>query len=190
MTGSWLIIGMIASILLLLTFALNMAWTAVRLRRTNNRVQRTIVGTPQEAPFAGLSGLLQKLGERLRRFYAPSSLDHLRSMIQFSGFNPHRTLPILLGAKLVMMLLIFGIAGFAAYFTEVFQIRLVILGAGVIFGIMGPEWISIAIVRRRFSAAIDRGTPDALDLLVVCSEAGMGLESALERVSERDATRE
>jgi tight adherence protein C len=28
------------------------------------------------------------------------------------------------------------------------------------------------------------GTPDTIDLLVVCSEAGMGLESALERVAQ------
>jgi tight adherence protein C len=40
------------------------------------------------------------------------------------------------------------------------------------------------VLRRRFNAAIRRGTPDMIDLLVVCSEAGMGLESALERVAE------
>jgi tight adherence protein C len=39
------------------------------------------------------------------------------------------------------------------------------------------------VLRRRFNAAIRRGTPDTIDLLVVCSEAGMGLESALERVA-------
>jgi tight adherence protein C len=41
----------------------------------------------------------------------------------------------------------------------------------------------LGILRRRFTATIAQGTPDALDLLVVCTEAGMGLESALERVS-------
>jgi tight adherence protein C len=40
------------------------------------------------------------------------------------------------------------------------------------------------VLRRRFNAAIRRGTPDTIDLLVVCSEAGMGLESALERVAQ------
>jgi tight adherence protein C len=39
-------------------------------------------------------------------------------------------------------------------------------------------------LRRRFDAAIRLGTPDAIDLLVVCSEAGMGLESGLERIAE------
>jgi tight adherence protein C len=40
------------------------------------------------------------------------------------------------------------------------------------------------ILRRRFDAAIRLGTPDTIDLLVVCSEAGMGLESGLERVAK------
>ena len=43
--------------------------------------------------------------------------------------------------------------------------------------------IDLSVLRRRFNAAIRRGTPDTIDLLVVCSEAGMGLESALERVA-------
>ena len=40
------------------------------------------------------------------------------------------------------------------------------------------------LLKRRFDAAIRLGTPDAIDLLVVCSEAGLGLESALLRVAE------
>lgn len=48
---------------------------------------------------------------------------------------------------------------------------------------MGPRLV-LSVLRRRFNAAIRRGTPDTIDLLVVCSEAGMGLESALERVAE------
>jgi tight adherence protein C len=48
---------------------------------------------------------------------------------------------------------------------------------------MGPRLV-LLVMRRRFDAAIRLGTPDMIDLLVVCSEAGMGLESGLERVSQ------
>ncbi len=54
---------------------------------------------------------------------------------------------------------------------------------GVVIGIMGPRLI-LSSLKRRFAAAVRRGTPDAIDLLVVCSEAGMGLESAVARVAE------
>jgi tight adherence protein C len=48
---------------------------------------------------------------------------------------------------------------------------------------MGPR-LFLSVMRRRFNAAIRLGTPDTIDLLVVCSEAGMGLESGLARVAE------
>jgi tight adherence protein C len=60
--------------------------------------------------------------------------------------------------------------------------KLIIVFLALPLGLMGPDWI-IAFLRRPYLAALRRGVPDALDLLVVCSEAGMGLESALEHVS-------
>jgi tight adherence protein C len=52
----------------------------------------------------------------------------------------------------------------------------------VIAAIMGPRLV-LGLVRRQFNAAIQSGTPDAIDLLVVCCEAGMGLEAGLDRVT-------
>jgi len=43
-------------------------------------------------------------------------------------------------------------------------------------------WLRIRIARRR--ERIFKGFPDALDLLVVCVEAGMGVDSAINRVAE------
>ncbi len=49
-------------------------------------------------------------------------------------------------------------------------------------GLYGPNlWLSSRIRRRQ--RAIERGLPDALDLLVTCVEAGLGLDAALVRVS-------
>jgi tight adherence protein C len=43
-------------------------------------------------------------------------------------------------------------------------------------------WLSLKIARRKEALTI--GLPDALDLLVVCAEAGMGLDAAMKRVGE------
>jgi tight adherence protein C len=51
------------------------------------------------------------------------------------------------------------------------------------FGMMLPNmWVSSRIAERR--TLIDRGLPDALDLMVTCVEAGLGLDAAMLRVSE------
>ena len=48
---------------------------------------------------------------------------------------------------------------------------------------MLPNWV-MGLIRRPYQAALRRGIPDALDLMVVCAEAGLGLELAVERVAQ------
>nr|WP_255574998.1 type II secretion system F family protein [Caldovatus aquaticus] len=54
--------------------------------------------------------------------------------------------------------------------------------AGLVAGIFGPNW-AVGFLRRPFQKKLQRGLPDALDLLVVCAEAGLGMETAIERVA-------
>jgi tight adherence protein C len=55
-------------------------------------------------------------------------------------------------------------------------------GAAVMAGVVAPALVLERRVRGR-QARLRRGLPDALDLLVVCSEAGLGLKAGLQRVS-------
>ena len=52
---------------------------------------------------------------------------------------------------------------------------------------MVPESI-LSMLRRSYANSLRRGLPDALDLLVICAEAGLGLESAIEQVSQEMRT--
>ena len=60
--------------------------------------------------------------------------------------------------------------------------RAVPLVLGMAIGTFMPNWL-LALAIRTHQDALRKGLPDALDLLVVCAEAGLGLESALERVA-------
>jgi len=67
----------------------------------------------------------------------------------------------------------FGVAGDSL-------ILLIVMAAGL--GYMGPnEFIQVLIKRRR--KRIARALPNALDLLVVCVESGLGLDQAIMQVS-------
>jgi tight adherence protein C len=60
---------------------------------------------------------------------------------------------------------------------------LFIFGGALLVGILLPEfWILWRISVRQ--TRIRRGLPDALDLLVICVEAGLGLDQAILRVSQ------
>jgi tight adherence protein C len=156
----------------------------LHIRALNTRVSKAVMGVPgQSAPFQDMTGWLSSLGMRYRRFYSSENLEQLRTILQSSGFNHHRAMPILIGGKTVSMFLFPIIALFVAQLFGTSDDLLIFTAIGAVIGIMGPRLI-LSVLRRRFNAAIRRGTPDMIDLLVVCSEAGMGLESALERVAE------
>ena len=157
----------------------------IHIRALNARVLNAVMGfSDQSVPFQDMTGWFSSLGMRYRRFYAPENLEQLRTILQSSGFNHHRTLPIWIGVKTVSMYFVPIIAFCAAQlFGEPLTDVLIFTLIGVVIGIMGPR-LFLSVLRRQFDAAIRLGTPDTIDLLVVCSEAGMGLESGLERVAE------
>jgi tight adherence protein C len=177
--------SLVAITITLATVTLVLIIYELHIRALNMRVSAAVMGVPgRSAPFRDMTGWLSSLGMRYRRFYSEDNLEQLRTIVHSSGFNPHRTLPIWIGIKTVSMFLFPIIGLFVAQFLgKSLTDGLILVLVGVVIGIMGPRLI-LSVLRRRFNAAIRLGTPDMIDLLVVCSEVGMGLESALERVAQ------
>ena len=143
-------------------------------------------GPVDTSALGAMRRLLHWIGATIRgrtSLYSEKDVAALESMIASAGFQPRALLPVLLGIKVVavvavpLVALLYGeAAGLSGRDTALMGLF------AIPFGLLGPDWI-IGFARRPFLAALRRGVPDALDLLVVCSEAGMGLESALEHVS-------
>nr|WP_244608037.1 type II secretion system F family protein [Bradyrhizobium vignae] len=157
----------------------------MHIRALDVRVSNAVMGVAgRSAPFQDMTGWFSSLGMRYRRFYAEENLDQLRAILQSAGFNHRRALPTWIGVKAVSMFLCPIIAGGGAQLLgKPLLDVLVFTLIGMAVGIVGPRLI-LAALKRRFDAAIRLGTPDMIDLLVVCSEAGMGLESGLARVAQ------
>jgi tight adherence protein C len=68
------------------------------------------------------------------------------------------------------------------FFVEATSVRLVFLAGAFILGWRCPEAVlsRLAALRR---VHLETGIPDALDLLVICAEAGLSLDHAVEQVS-------
>ncbi|HET6607322.1 MAG TPA: type II secretion system F family protein, partial [Rhodopila sp.] len=140
-----------------------------------------------DTPADFVSRFLAGVGEMVRgrtRLYSERDIAALETLILASGLKPRSILPILLGIKVVLLV---GVPAAALLYAQAAglplkqEIYLVLLALPV--GILGPDW-TIAYLRRPYLRSLRRGVPDALDLLVICTEAGMGLESALEHVSQ------
>jgi tight adherence protein C len=141
---------------------------------------------PDLSALGSAQRLLRWIGETVRgrtRFYSEKDIVALEGVIVSAGFRPRNVLPVLLGIKVVLAIAVPAAAILYGQFAGSSGAHILIMTVFAIpVGLLGPDWL-ISAMRRPYLAAMRRGVPDALDLLVVCSEAGMGLESALAHVS-------
>ncbi len=112
----------------------------------------------------------------------PASIKNLprsrRRMIR-AGYRRPEAVQILRGVKAVLIL---GLLS-AVYFTDLYRENQFILLFAVLLGFMLPDlWLSRRVRRRQHRIRLSM--PDALDLLVVCVEAGLGLDQAILRVAQ------
>ena len=126
---------------------------------------------------------------RLGQISMPRSEEEIARINQHfirAGYRNRRMVIIFFGAKVLcaavllvcfLSLRLFIIAHMGAVGL------MVACMAAVSAGFFLPNmWLNLKVSGRR--DMLTRGLPDALDLLVVCVEAGMGLDSAMKRVGE------
>lgn len=97
-----------------------------------------------------------------------------------SAVNRYYASRVLLGFGLPL-----GVVAIAPFMTRFLQVESVLMVAAVmgVLGLYFPSvWVSHRIQARQLTAR--EGFPDALDLLLVCVEAGLGLNAALDRVGK------
>ncbi len=126
--------------------------------------------------------LLQNLGERFSGHRQDDA--SVRAWLIQAGFLRSTALPIYWGCR-IGLVLAFGAATFvlAPLVTEKFTAVLMGTLWGAACGWIAPVFYVRSRVKKR-QKEIQRALPDALDMLVVCVEAGLGLNQALLRVAE------
>lgn len=128
---------------------------------------------------------LRKLAAFAARFTPARTLEAIQHKLDLAG-NPYnwgprefmgvRLLMALLFAGLGVLLLVFGKAGFLQ--------RVAILVVATVLGFYMPMLLLSSKIRRR-QRAIVKALPNALDLLTICVEAGLGFDAAMAKVAEK-----
>lgn len=131
--------------------------------------------------------LLEKASQPLAKPLQPKTeteVGKLKMRLVHAGFRGETAPSIYLGAKIVGLLVGITLGGGGFVMAKgVTQDTLVsvVVTAGVLFYV--PDLIIYGFKKKR-REAIFLGLPDALDLMVVCVEAGLGLDQAMRKVSE------
>jgi tight adherence protein C len=107
--------------------------------------------------------------------------------LQQAGIRSKDAVIALLFARLVSPILIGGAGLLSVYAFGMFDdysvmTRTMIAGGSLLFGYKAPDIFVQNLMTKR-TDAIRKGLPDALDLLVICAEAGLTVDAAFARVS-------
>jgi tight adherence protein C len=112
------------------------------------------------------------------------STESLRSGLERAGIRAPRAEVVFLGTK-VLLAAVCGVGWVTGNYILARPIGSTMLQGGIMAAIgfyLPTFWLYAKGEGRRY--AIQSALPDALDLLVVCMEAGLGLNAALERVGQ------
>lgn len=113
----------------------------------------------------------------------PEEVCQLRDRLNYAGIRGENAVTVLLSMKVIglMVGMILG-GGFLLFVSGITQqaLTVAIVAGGILFYL--PDIILKYFTRRR-QQAIFLGLPDALDLMVVCVEAGLGLDHAMRKVA-------
>jgi tight adherence protein C len=125
----------------------------------------------------GFIGLMKRVGEKAPR--SPKELGALRLRLVQAGFRRDEAMTVFFGIRIVFALTLFVL--FSTSIVMKPNIALAMAGLGV--GYVLPGMVLARLAKRRIHR-IRLSLADALDLMVVSVEAGLGLDQALQRVGQ------
>ena len=162
-----------------------------RIDRINNSVPQPVFQELQLSFYERFIGKgIKAVSEKLSRF-APKkkktnktkTLEAIRKQLRFAGmFMDPADFQFIKYAFLIGTVFVTLVVIIAVDMSP--MIMLLVLSIGVLLGVMGPTMY----LRSRVSGhqnGIKKQLPDAMDLLCVCIEAGLGFDAALLKVSQK-----
>ena len=138
-------------------------------------ISPAIVGAPTSG-LAQVAAGITSVFKPIRGVVSGSDED-MSYKLTLAGFRKAEHIEIFTATKMLLPVLAI-VAG--SFFGDNMMAAILV---GVVLGFMAPDVVLTNLISRR-QESIRRALPDALDLLVICMEAGLGIDQAMVRVGE------
>jgi len=130
--------------------------------------------------------LMRRLGEISSRFTPQRVLEQTRQKLELAGNLGRMDASTFMVLRFVAAVLFGGLVFLLSLFSKQFStpIKLLMVLVFTVLGYFFPDlWIRSKINSRQ--KQVRKAMPDALDLLTICVEAGLGFDAAMSKVNEK-----
>src|SRR3954447_8671215 len=124
--------------------------------------------------------IIESIGEKLP--VSPDDAGVVRRDLMAAGYRSSNAVTVFFGIRLIATALLIMLSLVLREFISIPVLKFVLIGAAAVLGWMGPGFVLDHLVSRRH-LRLQHSLPDALDLMVVSVEAGLGLDQAIDHVS-------
>lgn len=158
-----------------------------RLARASNPNLPVVIDTAQTAADGRTAALdaISKLGSALAKsgLLPAATRAEFEATLAQAGWRGGRGLGLFVGSKVLGMTLL-PVVAYVSLKGSSFAPMTFWLTIAVAFaiGLLGPDFV-LKQMRAAHLKKVERGLPDALDMLIICAQAGLALEGAIERVA-------
>lgn len=123
--------------------------------------------------------IANKFGQVALKFTPQKALNEIERKLELAG-NPRGLEPTTFFASRFILAVVFGLITFGLFSG----VSMILVFAMIGFGFSLPIILLDSRIRARQKSVL-QSLPDALDLLTICVEAGLGLDSAMQKVTEK-----
>jgi tight adherence protein C len=110
------------------------------------------------------------------------TLEELCQTLQVAGFRGQHGLGLFVGTKVLLVVgLPLATLTLPLLLDRALPYPAAFLSLATGIGLLAPDKV-VQRLRKRYLRALEDGIPDALDMMVICGQAGLGLEASIERV--------
>ncbi len=134
-----------------------------------------------------MTRVLAKASPALAKPLTPKSdleMNQLKLKLAMAGFRSDTAVTTYLGLKFVGMIGGFMLSGVTVAVLQTYDFNSIMYAVGFAGTMFYLPEIALMLITSSRKEQIFLGLPDALDLMVVCVEAGLGMDAALRKVSE------
>lgn len=157
-----------------------------RLAAYGGEKQLTVEEIELQRPFSErvLRPAIERLGSMLSRSTPQKARADMLNKLELAGRPGNLTPEDFVAVRLVAAAVVAALGFFLGLLMGNVVYLVIALAGGAILGYYLPIlWLRQKVDARR--TEIQKGLPDALDLLVICVDAGLGFDAALARVTDK-----